>query len=203
MTTEIEKTPAKPSGRKYTSVDALLSGEGLSQEVRAKVSELKSETRVALQLAKLRQATGLTQDEMARHLGVSQSAISKLESGRDEEVTLREIREYARVTDQRICVMFGKPFTHAEAVRLHAGGLKERLEALAKLANQNQEFQAEIKGFLGEAFYNLFNIMAGCNNMLPAGEGDVEIKIEIVHGAQTPVALSPLSKTCKKDLMAA
>jgi transcriptional regulator with XRE-family HTH domain len=197
MNTEIEKTPAKPSGRKYASVDALLSGEELSQELRTKVSELKSETRVVLQLAQLRQMAGITQEDMAKHLGVTQSAVSKLETGRDEDVTLREIREYARVTDQRIAVMFGKPLTHVEAVKLFANGLKDRLEALAKIANQNQEFQNEIKGFFGEAFYNLFNILASCNNMLPAGEHDVEIKIEIVRGQQPSIALPPVSKPCK------
>jgi transcriptional regulator with XRE-family HTH domain len=202
MNTEIEKTPAKPSGRKYASVDALLSGEELSQDVRTKVSELKTETRVVLQLAKLRQVSGITQDEMAKHLGVTQSAVSKLESGKDEDVTLREIREYARVTDQRIAVMFGKPFTHVEAVKLHANGLKERLEALAKIANQNEEFQSEIKGFFGEAFFNLFNIIAGCNEMLPAGSGDVEIEIKIVNGQNTPIALPPVSKTCKQEVVA-
>ncbi len=198
MTTEIEKTPAKPTGRKYASVDALLRGEGLSQDAQSKAKELKSETRVVLQLAKLRQATGLTQEEMSKHLGVTQSAVSKLEAGRDEDVTLREIREYARVTDQRICVMFGKPLTHVEAVKLHACGLKERLEALAKIANQNEEFQSEIKGFFGEAFFNLFNILAGFNNMLPA-EGDVEIKIEVVRGQNPSAALAPLPRACKKE----
>jgi len=204
MNTEIDKTPAKPSGRKYTSVDALLSGEGLSQEVRAKVSEFRTETKVVLQLAKLRQAAGITQEDMAKHLKVTQSAVSKLESGRDEDVTLREIREYARVTDQRISVMFGKPLTHVEAVKLHATGLKDRLEALAKIANKNEEFQSEIKGFFAQAFFNLFNIMAGCSNMLPSanGDNDVEIKIEIVHGQQPSVALPPLSKSCKREEMA-
>jgi transcriptional regulator with XRE-family HTH domain len=198
MSTEIEKTPTKPSGRKYASVDELLSGEELSQEVRTKVSELRNETRVVLQLAKLRQMSGITQEDMAKHLGITQSAVSKLETGRDEDVTLREMREYARVTDQRIAVMFGKPLTHTEAIKIHANGLKERLEALAKIANQNAEFQSEIKSFFGEAFYNLFNIMAGCNDMLPAGNHDVEIEIKIVSGQKSPVALPPIMKHCKE-----
>jgi DNA-binding XRE family transcriptional regulator len=95
MNTDIEKTPAKPSGRKYTSVDALLSGEELSQELRTKVSELRSETRVVLQLAKLRQLSGITQEDMAKHLGVTQSAVSKLETGRDEDLPKRKSESYS------------------------------------------------------------------------------------------------------------
>ena len=135
MNTEIEKTPAKATGRKYASIDSLMNGEAVSQEVKAKVASLKEETKIVLQLAKLRQAAGITQEDMAKHLNVTQSAISKLESSPDEDVTLREIREYARVTGQRIAVMFGKPFTHVEAVKLHACAIKDRLEALAEIAN--------------------------------------------------------------------
>lgn len=112
MTTENEKVPTKPTGKKYQSVEALLAGEAVSQEISAKVATLKDESKVVLQLAKLRQMAGLTQDDMAKHLGVTQSAVSKLETGCDETVTLKEIKEYARATGQRIAVMFGKPLTH-------------------------------------------------------------------------------------------
>jgi transcriptional regulator with XRE-family HTH domain len=199
MNTEIEKTPAKPTGRKYASVNALLGGEGVSQVVRDKQSEYRGETAVALQLAKLRQSAAITQEEMAKHLGVTQGTISKLESGPDGEITLHEIREYARVTDQRIGVLFGKPLTHTEAIKLHAHGLKERLEALAAIANQNEELQKDIKGFFGEAFFNLFNIIASCNNKLPYGDDeDVEIRIEIIKGNKAPVALAAI-KQCKQE----
>lgn len=195
MNTEPEKAPAQPSGRKYTSVEAMLRGEGASQEIQEKLTELQAETRVALQLAKLRQAVGITQEEMANHLGITQPTISKLESGRDEEITLKEVREYARVTGQRIGVTFGKPLTHTEAIKLHAAGLKLRLEALAAIANENEELQSQIKGFFGEAFFNLFNIIATCNDKLPNGDDDVEIRVEIVRGSKAPVALAALT-TC-------
>lgn len=178
MSTEIKKAPAKPTGRKFASVDDMLSAGKVSQNVREKLSQFKNETRVVLGLAKLRQGAGITQKKMAEHLGVTQSAVSKLETGGDETVTLREIREYSRVTGQRIAVTCGKRLNHVEAIKLHAGGLKSRLEALAQLANENDELQMEIKEFFGEAFFNLFNILATCADKLPNGEGDVEIRIE-------------------------
>ena len=191
MSTEIEKTPAKPTGRKYASVADMLNGEAVSQAAKDKYAQFKGETAVALQLAKLRQHAGITQEEMSKHLGVTQGTISKLEAGPDSEITLREIREYARVTDQRIGVHFGKPLTHTEAIKRHAHGLKERLEALAEIANQNDELQKEIKGFFGEAFFNLFNIIASCNDKLPCGDNeDVEIRIEIVKGNRAPLPLA-------------
>ncbi len=153
MNTENEKQPAKPTGRRYDSVKALIGAEGVSQEVQEKMEEIRRETRAVLQLAKLRQSAGITQKDMAKHLNVTQSAISKLEAGRDEDVTLREIKEYAKATNQRIGVLFGKPLTHVEAVQAHALAIKLHLEDLAKIANNHDELEKDIKGFFGEAFF--------------------------------------------------
>jgi len=183
MTTETnEKVPAKLTGRKYASVDALMREGGVSEEVRSKVAAMESDTRIALQLAKLRQRAGMTQEDMAKHFGLTQGAISKLESGHDDEITLREIREYARATGQRVNVMFGKPFSHVEAVKLHAYGIKHRLEALAAIANQNDDHQIkqEIRGFFGEAFFNILEILSVCNNMLPSTGNEFEVKMEVI-----------------------
>jgi transcriptional regulator with XRE-family HTH domain len=203
MNTEIEKSPAKPTGRKYATVEALLGGEGVSQAVREKYMECTAETVVALQLSKLRLSAGITQEEMSKHLGVTQGTISKLEAGPDKDITLHEIKEYARVTDQRIGVTFGKRLTHTEAIKLHARGLKDRLDALAEIANQNDELQKEIKGFFGEAFFNLFNILASCSEKFPTGDDDdVEIRIEIVKGNKAPVALSAIKSNPTEEILA-
>lgn len=185
MATEDAKAPARPSGRRYRSVAELLGGEAVSQEVRHKVHLAESETRVVLQLAKLRQIAGLTQEEMARHLNVSQSAISKLESGSDNDLKLGEIRAYVAATQQRVSILLGKPFTHVEAIKLHALAIKARLEKLADLANQNEEMEKDIKAFFGEAFFNLLNILSSCSQQLPNGDHhcDIEVRIERIESS--------------------
>ena len=180
MNAENVRSPSRPTGRKYESVGALMTGEGVSPEVQSKVAEIESETRVVLQLAWLRQKAGITQEEMAKHLNITQSAISKLESGRDEDLTLKEIKEYARATGQRIAVMFGKPLNHVEAVKAHAMCIKDRLELLAKIANQDQELEKEIQGFFGEAFFNILTILASCNGKLHNGVPEFDVRIEVL-----------------------
>ena len=186
MKNQKDHPPAGLAGRNYDSVTALMRGEGMSKDVQDKVSQLASETRITLQLAQLRQRAGIKQQEMADALEVTQSAISKLESGKDEDLTLKDIREYARVTGERISLMCGKPYTHAEAIKLHASALKIRLEQLATLAVQHDDMQSQIKGFLGEAFFNLFNIVTLCSEKLPQGENDLEVRIEIVQCGTHP-----------------
>ncbi len=191
MNTENERAPARPTGRNYQSVDALMSGESVSQEVRTKVAVLASDTKIVLQLARLRQSVGMTQEDMANHLHVTQSAISKLESGCDDDITLRVVREYARATGKRISVMFGKPFTHVEAVKIHAFGIKSRLESLAEIANQNDDLHKDIKGFFSEAFFNILDILGACNGKLQNGGGDFDVKFEIIKDDKSCVAPNP------------
>lgn len=185
MTTELERPAAKATGRKYGSVADLMRGEGVSQEVQDKVTELENETRVVLQLAKLRQAAGITQEGMAKFLGVTQSAISKLESGTDAEVTLGEIKGYARATEQRIGVMFGKPLTHVEAVKMNALAIQHHLGRLAQIANRHDELETEIQAFFGQAFFNILTILTECGDKLPGNGKDFEVRIEIVRQEPT------------------
>lgn len=184
MSTEHAKQTAKATGRKYTSVADLMRGEGVPREVQKKVKELECETRVADHLARLRQAAGITQEEMAKILGVTQSAISKLESAKDVDLTLGEIRGYARATDQRIGLAFGKPLTHVQSVKCHAMAMKQDLEELAQIANRHDELEKDIQGFFGEAFFNILTILAECSEKLPGSGKDVGIRIEVIKASE-------------------
>lgn len=144
-----KKGPARPTGRRYSSVQDLMRGENIAPEVQSKVAELEKETAVTAFLANLRVAAGLTQAQVAEKFGVSQSAISKLEAGRDDDLTLGDLRQYAEVTGRGIILSFGKPLTHVKAVKFHAWEMKEHLTALAKLAQKDLELESSIRGFLG------------------------------------------------------
>jgi transcriptional regulator with XRE-family HTH domain len=178
MNTETEaKVPAKATGRRYKSVTDLVTGEGLSTEVKKAYAELERSTGIVERLAVLRQGAGITQEEMAKHLGVTQGAISKLESGTDQELTIREISEYSRITGERIGLCFGKPMNHVEAVKAYALGIRRHLSSLAEIAHQDEELETAIQGFFGEAFFNILTILEKCQREMPAGR-DFEVQIQ-------------------------
>ena len=179
------KSQAKPSGRKYGSVDDFMQSEGVSQEIIDKVDVLRRQSKIALQLASLRQRSGLTQEEMATRMGLSQSAISKLESGTDDQLKLDEIAEYAKATGERICIGFGKPINHVESVKIHAFAIKDHLEALAKISNQHEEMEVQIKAFFGEAFFNILGILSICGDKFVGGP-DFEVTVEISKRQPSP-----------------
>lgn len=187
MSTELEKKgPARPTGRRFKSVKDLLRENVVVPEVERLLADLEKETGLVAKLALLRQQAGLTQAEMAQRLGVTQSAVSKLETGPDENLTVRELREYARHTNQRIGVMFGRPLSHVEAVKHHAFRIRERLNALAELAHKDAQLEQAIQGFFGEAFFNILTILSQCQQQLPAGGGDVEVRLQVVGNSTLP-----------------
>jgi transcriptional regulator with XRE-family HTH domain len=172
------------TGRQYDSVAALMRNEGVSTEIQKKVAQFRRSTFVSTRLAELRQKTGITQVEMAEALGVNQSTISKLEAETDDKITLKDIFEYARVTGERISLTCGKPFTEAELLQGHANALKNVLDNMAEVANQNPEKQGEIKKLLGDTFHNLFNIIAMCNGRLPVEDDDAihVMRMDVISG---------------------
>jgi transcriptional regulator with XRE-family HTH domain len=184
MKNTTESPRAAPTGRKFDSVKALMQESGVTKEKQEKVEQLISDSRIAMWLAQLRHRACITQKQMADQLGVTQSAISKLEAGNDDDITLKQVKEYARLTGDRISLFFGKPYSHTEAVQLCANALKYRLDQLADIANQNVELQRDIKAFLADAFFGLCNIITSCNDKLPIGADDVieDIRMEVVTG---------------------
>jgi transcriptional regulator with XRE-family HTH domain len=185
MNAEFEKKDAtRPTGKRYGSVKDLLQGENVSPNVQSKVEELRKETALTEILAKLRMEAGLTQQQVAERFGMSQSAISKLESGRDEELTLGEIRKYAELTGQRIGVVLGKPLNHVEAVKVDAMDIKRHLTALAELAHRDEEMEKAIQGFFGEAFFNILDILSKCHLQMPNNSG-VQLRVEL-FGSSKP-----------------
>jgi transcriptional regulator with XRE-family HTH domain len=186
MNTEREtKTAAKRTGRRYGTVEELLSGEAVAPEVRSQFTAIDHETRIVQNLVEMRQSAGLTQQKLAEMTGKTQGAISKLESSTDDEITIRELCEYAKATNQQFVLGIGKPLNHVESVKWHAFGIKEHLEALAKMAHQDAEMEQAIQGFFGEAFFNILNILGKCQHDMPNSK-EVMVRFRQVNKPSRP-----------------
>ncbi len=181
MSTELKKKePAKTTTGRYSTVEELMVASGVSAETQQIVAELRKECQLTSQLALMRTAAGITQEQMADKVGCTQSCISKLESGNDEDITLKQLRAYAEVTGQRIGVGVGKPVSHVEAIKLHALGMRDHLQSLAKLAHGDHELEAGIEKFFSEAFFNILDILALSQRELPNG-GNIEFRLDIAE----------------------
>ena len=164
--TSAKKSATKHSGHRYSSVEDLIKGEELSEDVKKEYTRLERETRLTRELARMRVSAGLTQEQLSERLGCSQSCISKWEAGRDDDLTLKIIHDYCRATNSGLGLYIGKRLNHVEAVKLHAFKIKEHLQALAKLARDNEDLEQHIRAFFGEAFFNILEILSRCHEQL-------------------------------------
>lgn len=177
MKTVKKEEQAVPTGRRYKSVADLMTGEGVAHEVEKQVAALSNETRIVRQLVQLRVRAGLTQAELAKKIGCTQSRVSKMEASSDCDLTLGSLRDYMKATESRINIVCGKPVSHVEAVKMHAFSIKQHLEMLAEIAQKHDELEPHIQGFFGEAFFNILSILSECHEQMPKNKQDFELRV--------------------------
>jgi DNA-binding XRE family transcriptional regulator len=98
MKKHTKNIPALPTGKSYASVREMMVQLGTSKVVLARFDELKKERLIIDRLVSMRSKAGLTQQELAAKMKLTQGAISKLESSSDADLTVREIVAYANAT---------------------------------------------------------------------------------------------------------
>jgi len=89
-----------------TNFDRYLENELKDPEFALRFDEAGKAWDVALQLARIREKTGLSQKELARRTGTTQQQISRLESTEYEGHSLRMLRRVARELDVQLVVGF-------------------------------------------------------------------------------------------------
>ncbi len=76
MSTEIRKrATATPASGRYSTTEEFLAASGVSKAVQKEVKALSNGSRLTAALAVARTQAGITQAQMAEHLGVSESAV--------------------------------------------------------------------------------------------------------------------------------
>ncbi len=76
--------------------------------------------RIAEQLAKARQARGMTQGELARRMGTSQPAVARMERGNYGGYTIRALTKAAGALGHRLRVELVPPPRYARSARKQA-----------------------------------------------------------------------------------
>ena len=75
-------------------------------EFRSHFEDERRALALALKIARLREKRGLTQKELARLMGTSQQAISRIESGEYEGFSLKTLEKIAEATRTRLKIEF-------------------------------------------------------------------------------------------------
>ncbi|KAF0154631.1 MAG: transcriptional regulator [Syntrophaceae bacterium] len=75
-------------------------------EFKTHYQEERQALKLAMKIAELRDQKGLSQQELAKLMGTSQQAISRIESGEYEGFTLKTLEKIAEATGMRIKIEF-------------------------------------------------------------------------------------------------
>lgn len=75
-------------------------------EFKTYYQEERQALKLAMKIAELRNQRGLTQQELAKLMGTSQQAISRIESGDYEGFTLKTLEKIAEATGMRVKIEF-------------------------------------------------------------------------------------------------
>lgn len=136
------------------------------------VSDLEQQTdrrRLVSQLAILRNFKGISQADVAEQCGCNQSRISKLENGFDEDVTVDDLKAYAKLCDCDLTIVFNsKGGTLADRVKYHATCIKECFDELNELVKGDQIIARGFAKLLVESLFSFVKIVKDASTGLRA-----------------------------------
>jgi transcriptional regulator with XRE-family HTH domain len=177
----------KVTGKRYRTTSEMLADTGVPQEMIDSVKEVEAQTTVPLLVA-MRVSKGLTQKELAKAIGCSQGRISKLETGRDEDLRLRDLLDYTRATDGGLWITMVQPPKIVEHIKLHVRALRQLAEELVSLPEDDQAMKEGVDRVLDDYLFEAGRLVESCKKKLgehgPTPSGKPELEIAVLSGGQ-------------------
>jgi transcriptional regulator with XRE-family HTH domain len=182
--TKNELTPGK---KRYNSVQDLLADTlGKNDPVTRSVSQRIQSRRLVKKLIVARSQAKLSQAELAKKLDCSQSRISKIENGTDDQLRMADLRAYSRALETGIIFSIGEPKQNAvESIKQHALQIKHHLDQLASLAQKDEKISSGVENFFGETLFNMLQIIEDSAGKLPSSESREEEDIHIYRKSES------------------
>ena len=156
--------------------------------------EVQNKT-IAKFLFSLRCDNKLTQKQLADKIKCSQSRISKIESSYDNEVTIKDLLDYAKALNLQLELGFRTPSAKlTDLVKYHAFKIKIYLEQLTKLAQEDEALNKRVAEFHGETVYNVVKMVLDSLSKLNISKKKLlQRKEEQIH-ISPPVDLKEINK---------
>jgi transcriptional regulator with XRE-family HTH domain len=162
-----------------------------SQEFAEKVRRRIDAREIIDHLMAQRAALELSQKEIAAKMSCSQGRISKLESGKDENLRIGDFAAYADALGLEMMIVLGrKDRTIVEEIKHHILTANRLLGRLAKMAAGDKTMSDGVCDFIGEAAYNACNGMKAALRMLDKAAA---------KGMKMPKESAPLIQTEASD----
>ena len=153
--------------KRYSSVREMVDDLSEDKTFAEEFEEQASRRELVKALFVLRCSANMSQKDVAERMGCTQSRVSKLESGTDDDLGLGDLQAYAAALglETRI-VLARKGRTLVDEVKYHAFAIKRLLEHLAELVGDEGSMAKGVLGFFSEAVFNLAKFIQGAADKL-------------------------------------
>lgn len=186
----------------YTNVRDLVRELTNDSELIDAVEDALDRQNVMRQLMAMRAVAGLSQSDVAKSMGCSQSRVSKMEKSADDRLRYGDLRRYAQAVG---CELKSgvKPenMKPADEVKCLAFAINDRLTRMAKLAQDDRDIATGAARFFVEAYVNFSMIVGRAASALPQnpdGSPRIAIHVDVI---ERPEDTKPTSSSGESNLL--
>lgn len=156
---KVKQGKAAPQKR-YKSVTEMVRALAVDQDFADDVERRIAGREILDTLMAVRTRLGMSQNDLAAKMKCTQSRISKLENGKDEDLRIRDFNQYAEALGLDILiVLLRNGHTIVDDIKYHAMSIRRLFGRLTELAEADPKIAQGVAGFCGEAHYNLLRIV--------------------------------------------
>lgn len=190
-----EKPTKREEQRRYRSVTEMVRALSEDQAFADTMTHSLEERNIINHLMALRTSFGMSQQDIAAKMKCTQSRVSKLENGRDDDLRIGDFHAYAEALGLRLAIILGKKEQPpiAERIRYHVFALKRLFAELSDLVGDDDSMAKGAWRFMLKSTCNtaseVANLLKYVVQKLPQPRKDVAspIELEIQEDGPDPV----------------
>jgi transcriptional regulator with XRE-family HTH domain len=139
-----------------------------------------AERQLVKHLFALRCARGLSQKDIAEAMGCTQGRISKLEASRDDDLSLGDIRAYAKALGLNTILGLEGGSSAVARVKFRYACVKKAVDSLTKLAMRDDGIAVGVARFFHEAAFNFLTLLEKATESLPSEVQPLGVIVELI-----------------------
>jgi len=134
-------------GKRHSSINSLMKSVSRNPRVKEQTSKELKKRQLANFLVFLRCDNNLTQKELAKKMGYTQSKISKLEMSYDDQISIKDLLEYGKVLNLQLELGYrNKNVKIAELINYHIYRIRDYLARLVFMSKGDNAMTAGVFG---------------------------------------------------------
>ena len=185
--------------KQFKNVDALIRGLSGDESFKKEAIKQISENGLGKFLSFLRCKHRLTQKELADKIGCSQGRVSKIESAKDDSLSIRDFIDYGNALGLELEVGFrNKKMKWVDMVKYHAFQMQRYLNNMVQIAKEDKAIETGVLDFHLEALKNVPSMILSSMAKLPKARFN-----KAVNGSKAKVHISgpiqPEQKSKQKE----